>query len=88
MRLAPLLAIGTLVIFGTLCSLPLFNASGAADTGWDPKQVKLVGSVIASSVLGLAALCMVFFKKDEADKKWAYAMIGTIAGYWLPSPTQ
>ena len=88
MKPIPLLAFGTLFTLGALCLVPRFATSAAAGTGWDPKQVKLVGSAIASIVLGLAALAIIALKKDEADKKWAYGMIGTIAGYWLPSPVQ
>jgi hypothetical protein len=80
--------IATLLVLGGLCLLPLFRTAGVTDGGWDPKQVKLVGSVVASFVLGLAALAIIFLKKEEADKRRAYAMIGTIAGYWLPSPVQ
>jgi uncharacterized BrkB/YihY/UPF0761 family membrane protein len=63
-------------------------AAGPSWGQWDPKQVKLIGSVVVSLLVGIFAMALILFKKDEADKKWAYAMLGTILGYWLPSPSQ
>lgn len=86
MKTAPVLTFSTFAIFAGLCVIPQFVVLGAGETNWDAKRVKLIGSVVASIVLGLAALTIIFFKKEEADRKWAYGMVGTIAGYWLPSP--
>ncbi len=88
MRFIPILTVATLLAFICLALLPSIMPQGAVESGWDPKQVRLIGSVVVSVVLGVAALAIIFFKQDEADRKWAYGMVGTIAGYWLPSPVQ
>ena len=87
MRISALFALLNLIILIVLSSLPLTSVRAMSPSGLDPKQVKLIGSMIASAVFGLFSMAIILFKKDESDKKWAYGMLGTIVGFWLPSVT-
>ena len=46
--------------------------------------VRLIMALIVTAAFGVASVYMLFSSHaDPEGKKWAYGMIGTIAGYWL-----
>jgi membrane protein DedA with SNARE-associated domain len=71
--------------FVMLIGLSLFSCGDKAG-GWDSEKAKLIGSIVVSVVLGGVAIAIIFVKQDPSDRQWAYATLGTIAGFWLPSP--
>jgi uncharacterized iron-regulated membrane protein len=55
-----------------------------AKSVWTPK---LIGAVaVTIPVLGAALYVIVAPIYQEADKKWAYAAVGTLLGFWLGVP--
>jgi hypothetical protein len=51
---------------------------------WTPK---LIGAVtVTIPVLGAALYVIVAPIYQEADRKWAYAAVGTLLGFWLGVP--
>jgi hypothetical protein len=43
--------------------------------------------VIVSLIVLICSLYIILSKKYEVDaQKWAFGAIGTVLGYWLPSP--
>lgn len=38
---------------------------------------------IVTLVFGLVSLGLILFKTDDESRKWAFATLGTIIGYWL-----
>jgi uncharacterized iron-regulated membrane protein len=51
---------------------------------WTPK---LMGAVaVTIPVLGAALYVIMAPVYQEADKKWAYAAVGTLLGFWLGIP--
>ena len=68
MRISALFALLNLIILIVLSSLPLTSVRAMSPSGLDPKQVKLIGSMVASAVFGLFSMAIILFKKDEAEQ--------------------
>jgi hypothetical protein len=47
------------------------------------ETIKLVGSIVVSSVVLTTALFIILAKYPDADKRWAFGAVGTILGYWI-----
>lgn len=66
------------------------TAPAPAPTSSEPTNYETSSPAIApympylvTAILGLASLWMILFKTDDEGRKWAFATLGTIVGYWL-----
>jgi hypothetical protein len=63
---------------------PVALEAKLARSVWTPK---LIGAVaVTIPVLGAALYVIVAPIYQEADRKWAYAAVGTLLGFWLGVP--
>ena len=66
-----------------LLVVPILNLGGAAAIGGDTRTTM---QVFISLIVLAAALFVILSKKYESDtQKWAFGIVGTVVGYWLPS---
>jgi hypothetical protein len=95
MRLSILLAIAMLAILlaHNLWASLEFTPRGVApprasvearnlDVSAKSQQARRTFALVASGLMGLAAV-YVIFNYGDYDRKWAYAVIGAIFGFWL-----
>lgn len=44
---------------------------------------KVIGAIVVSTLFAIIAIVIIFHRKRADERNWAFAILGTIAGYWL-----
>ncbi len=81
--LLPLLTVAALLAIRLLWGPGM---TSAASEGTSEQGTRFwVSTIVSTVVLGAGLYIILSRKYQPDDKNWAFAAVGTVVGYWLPS---